>query len=44
MGSGEQASDAQRKQILSDVQSQLGALEAALKDYFGFDPEEEKKK
>ena len=44
MGSGEKATDAQRKQILSDVQSQLGALEAALKDYFGFDPEEEKKK
>jgi circadian clock protein KaiC len=44
MGSAEQVSDAQRRQILGDVQSQLGALEAALKDYFGFDPEEEKKR
>lgn len=43
MGAGEGVDDAQRKSILENIQSQLNVLDEALKEYFGFDPEEEKK-
>ncbi|HUT24310.1 MAG TPA: ATPase domain-containing protein [Sumerlaeia bacterium] len=44
LGATGKVDDAKRQKILADILSQLGALDGALKDYFGFDPEEEKKK
>lgn len=44
MGAGEKVTDEKRKQVLTGILNQLGALENALKDHFGFDPEVEKKR
>ncbi|MFP4379945.1 MAG: ATPase domain-containing protein [Candidatus Sumerlaeia bacterium] len=43
MGTGEAVNDEDRRKIVNDIASQLGNLEKALKDHFGFDPEEEKR-
>lgn len=42
MGAGEQADESQRRAILADIARQIETLDASLKDYFGFDPEETK--
>ncbi|MBN1866378.1 hypothetical protein JW916_03705 [Candidatus Sumerlaeota bacterium] len=43
IGAGDQADDAQRRKILGDILAQVETLDGALKDFFGFDPEETKK-
>ncbi|HBF34331.1 TPA: hypothetical protein DDW35_07180 [Candidatus Sumerlaeota bacterium] len=44
MGAGDDVTDAQRRGVLNNILNQLGSLESALQEYFGFNPEDEKKK
>ena len=44
MGAGDDVTDTQRRNVLGNILNQLGALESALQEYFGFNPEDEKKR
>lgn len=43
MGSAEEVEPEKRRKVLGDILNQIQTLDAALKDHFGFDPEETKR-